>query len=435
MPLFDHTFTVVQLAVGPEYVRSILANEYTVATIIRYCIRNRHGYVLHTKSLCQLQRVMKIDPAEIGPYFDICDPNSLRSRWYGKQGWKWAWTKPWTLLYTMGMLSASKWRKTHSAHYMYYIDMEAVIFQSKPDANQPSLKRLLAMNKQAAETYGFNPKQFEMHMPSGDHESPPHLGNTMSSDDQMMFDMSSVGARDFLRNWIRHSDCEAWADQGAYFIEILRWTEREATKSGVYVPNLTLAEHAARDENRDCNVNSNQLLPPTCMTEVSESGTLSWGGNGCGGQNCSLGKFQSDQPVNVDCRIHYDVEIKKGVFDWLENQVGCLKRAEDVNIVNIDPNSRRCTWTTPTSMACGAYDFSRCFQQALALFGVRLGAQSVPPVLYYNRTDSPFSTTLDRPPKNLLVPPDELTLKLKDILVAHWGQLVAHARAPNSLYG
>jgi len=67
-------------------------------------------------------------------------------------------------------------------------------------------------------------------------------GAGISHSDQFMLDVTSPVVHRLLTRWINHSDCEAWVEQGSYYIEALRTLEETAST----------IEYAAEDNNLPC---------------------------------------------------------------------------------------------------------------------------------------------------------------------------------------
>ena len=137
-----------------------------------------------------------------------------------------------------------------------------------------------------------------------------------------MMDVTSPVVHRLLKRWINHSDCEAWVEQGSYYIEILRTLEETAFT----------VEYASEDN-------------------------------------------------NLPCGRRYSSEAKASTFEWLNRSI-CLEKNKP----------RQCTWSTPTSMACAAFDFDGCFRDGTwRLKNISLNNQP-PPILFYPSNLWPIQT-------------------------------------------
>ena len=225
-----YNVTILLVLVGPVYAKSVVTKP-SFARLIAWAALGNYGLVVDTRSFCVLKQDSDLSQLAIGPYEALCDDASVHSRWYANHGWKWAWTKPWTIMrlaldyqHTYGEERARK-DEPVPPHYMYYVDGEAV--PKGDDLEGTSLFPMFEHRRRIAESHSQSPLSYPWIFQTSTNGITDHGAKTWHSD-QFILGIASPVIHRFLARWINHSDCEAWVEQGAYFIEALRTLEETA---------------------------------------------------------------------------------------------------------------------------------------------------------------------------------------------------------------
>jgi len=277
-----HTPRVVlfSVAVGESYRRGVDA---TLRRQACYAHRHNMARAIDTRNMYEIYDALHLKEEDVGKYYG-------NMSWYQDHGWRWAWGKAFSLL---SLLETGK-----GFDWVVYLDPDVEI--GLPEIG---MKELFEHAKGIAESSGYDWDLYHMIIM---HTGP--IGGPTNND--IIILRRSKEAIRFLRMWIRHSDCECWVDQGAYYLEVLRWV------------SSYLYEHQEILQGR---VNASSI----------------------------------DEAKHT-CDERYSPENKEKAMRFLKG-MNCFDPKQRAK-------SRRCTWTTPGPMMCGC-SFINCNVKAFQTLG------------------------------------------------------------------
>lgn len=223
---------IVTVGVGPSY----LAREKERLILQScYALVNNMTHIIETRDLFTLAN--HLEHAKLA---NASNPSNLLGRyaerlheWYGNHGWKWAWTKPLALLALIldppppppgaKVSPDGVW-----FDWMLYLDTDVATQSLAP------LWPIFSQLDAAAERTKTDRREYHLVITTGTPEGNRRTGGPTRND--VLLVRNSPESAAFLRAWAGHSDCECWVDQGAFYIELLRFAARARLASGKINP-------------------------------------------------------------------------------------------------------------------------------------------------------------------------------------------------------
>lgn len=190
-----------------------------------YALVNNMTRIIESRDLFSLEKSLnETEGPLLGKYA------SNLHEWYDGHGWKWAWTKP------IGMLAMlldppppppDVTVKDDGSWFDWILYMD-------PDVAIESFASLVPIFEQldaAAARTGRPETDYHIIYSSGKPGGERNVGGPTNND--IFLVRNTPEAVDFLRAWTKHSDCECWVDQGAFYIELMRYQARKMLEAGL----------------------------------------------------------------------------------------------------------------------------------------------------------------------------------------------------------
>jgi len=313
----EQKILIMTVAVGRGYREE---NEWWMRQ--RDCYAMKHGYMhaVETRNYFQIFQDLGLKESDVGQYFKDKDIKD----WYGNHGWRWAWTKAYALL----DLLINGGPEGSDFDWVFYADPDVAVVNESI-----SLSKIIHEAKKVAKKSGYEWKDYHMiwDLDISHQESKVDYRAGPTNNDKFLLRRSSASI-DFLKNWIAHTDCACWVDQGAFYFEMIRW-------QGRYLRDFK------------------QFKGP----------------EGFDWKNLSS---------SCDGNLAPEKQEKARRFLKAHN---CERDGAK--------KSRRCTWTVPAKMTCDC-QFINCILRSQKYAGIRLSrarVPHVPPPVYFFNLDEEYS--------------------------------------------
>eukprot|EP00467_Chlorarachnion_reptans_P009102 CAMPEP_0114509834 /NCGR_PEP_ID=MMETSP0109-20121206/13437_1 /TAXON_ID=29199 /ORGANISM="Chlorarachnion reptans, Strain CCCM449" /LENGTH=475 /DNA_ID=CAMNT_0001689045 /DNA_START=282 /DNA_END=1709 /DNA_ORIENTATION=- len=346
--LKDESLLLFTVAVGEQYRKqqaSILQDQA--------CYAYHHNMIrgIDTRKMHVIYDALQLSENDVGPYYG-------NNEWYMNHGWRWAWTKAFSLLSLLETGEGFDW--------VVYMDPDCEVLNPEFD-----FKSLLKHAKHLAEQSGYSWDAYHAILSQtspGRKDISSRVGGPTNND--IIILRRSKEAIRFLRKWVSHRDCECWVDQGAFYIETIRWIRDYLHRHNISIKGRT-------------------------VEEIAEGGKA--------------------------CDERFSEESKKKAIEFLKSQT-CFDE-------HVRRMKRRCTWTTPGPMTCSC-NFIECSISAFKRFGFTLfdpseNGDKEEPKKYNNNTR--YNTPTDE--RRIHIPPPVMTISELDSSQAPFLMFGRHGNA------